>query len=531
MGPMPVHTTSDLASWFKTLYLKEFWWRVGCRAAGRPVALYGAGAHTRRLLHIVKDTPGGPQIAAILDDDPVRSDLSGIPVRKPAEVDPCSIAAIIVSTDTLQEQLGDRARVWAAGATPGAAPEVVRLYDDMPDGPYETVPARLVQQRTPGGAITRRAAEPSTLPAVPRRAGGAAPGTIEPVMDHVTLMETPSFRVHAHALRLEIPEIFEPHQLYPGSELRPIDDIRNDDFIIDPEPGLITQDTRVSVIGSCFAVSFKQWLVVHGYNFCQFEDGPMAMMGSVRSGPIFNTGLLRQLIEWACDGFDPEERYWPRDEWLFDPYRKMICWPDEASAEAERAAHFDAVRRMLRESEVLIVTLGLSEVWRNRRDGCAFYLMPPPEVFDERRHEHALLSVDENAGNLERFYAAIRAANPDLRLVLTLSPVPLLATYQKRHAVVADTVSKALLRAAIDEFCRAHPEVVYFPSYEIATRLPDWPYTKDNRHIRVRPVVDRVMATFIKHYGAIDRPAFPNNGGEGPSSNRTLEPSGGCSDR
>jgi len=151
--------------------------------------------------------------------------------------------------------------------------------------------------------------------------------------------------------------------------------------------------------------------------------------------------------------------------------------------------------------------------------------MPPPEVFDEARHEHALLSVGENVDNLERFYAKVRAANPDLRLVLTLSPVPLLATYQDRHAVVADTVSKALLRVAIDEFSRAHPEVVYFPSYEIATRMPDWPYAADNRHIR-RPIVERIMATFIKHYGAIDEHAIPKNAVEDPASIRTRETCG-----
>ena len=498
---MPAHTTSDLASWFRTLYLKELWRRVGCRSAGRPVALYGAGTHTRRLLHMVKDTTGGPQVAVILDDNPVGKAISGIPIRRPAAVDPCSVTAVVVSTDTVQDQLCARARAWVEAAAPGERPEVVRLYDEMPDGPYSTIPALLVQQREPGGEITHRAAEPLRVITAPPRTAELAPGTIEPVMDHVTMMETPSFRVHSHSLRMEIPDIFQPHQLYPGSELRPIDDIRNDDFVTDPQPGLVTPDTRVSVVGSCFAVNFKIWLVMNGYNFCQFEDGPMAFMGSVRAGPIFNTGMLRQLVEWAYDGFDPDERYWPREGWLFDPYRKAICWPDEASAEAERAAHFDAVRRMLRDSEVLIVTLGLSEVWRSRRDGCAFYLMPPPEVFDERRHENALLSVDENVENLERFYAKVRAANPDLRLVLTLSPVPLLATYQDQHAVVADTVSKALLRAAIDEFSRAHPEVIYFPSYEIALRTPDWPYTADNRHIRQKPTIERIMATFIKHYG------------------------------
>ena len=127
--------------------------------------------------------------------------------------------------------------------------------------------------------------------------------------------------------------------------------------------------------------------------------------------------------------------------------------------------------------------------------------MPPPEVFDESRHEHALLSVDENVDNLRRFYETARAVNPQLRLIVTLSPVPLLATFADRHAVVSDAVSKATLRVALDVFCREHREVIYFPSYEIATRMPDWPYQKDNRHIRYSPTVERIMTSFMRHYG------------------------------
>ncbi len=504
---MTKHTPSDLASWFRSLYLREAWRRIGFETAGRPIALYGAGRHTHRLLRIVRDQEGGPSVIVIFDDGPGEtSEIEGIPVRDPESTDPSSVAAVVISTDTLQEQLGARARRWAARAKPGRRPAVVGLYEDLPDGPYETFPGLLVRQRASGGPVTRHAAVPRPTVTQPRRPPDRVPGTVEPVMDYVTLLETPSYRVHLHALRLSIPDIFKPHQLYPGSDQRPIDDIRNDDFVTRPEPGLITPDTRISVVGSCFAVRFKKWLVEHGYNFCQFEDGPMANMGSVRCGPIFNTGSLRQLMEWACEGFDADERYWPVDEWLFDPYRKAICWPDEASAEAERAAHFDAVRRMLRDSEVLIVTLGLSEVWRNRRDGCVFHLMPPPEIHDPDRHEHALLTVAENVDNLERIYGILRTANPGLRLVVTLSPVPLLATYLDRHAVVSDTVSKAVLRVAIDTFCRSHPDVIYFPSYEIATRLPDWPYADDNRHIRKTPTVDRIMGNFIRHYGGPVRP-------------------------
>ena len=156
---------------------------------------------------------------------------------------------------------------------------------------------------------------------------------------------------------------------------------------------------------------------------------------------------------------------------------------------------------MVAETDVLILTLGLSEVWRSRIDKRCFYLIPPPGVLDPARHEHALQRPEECLADLERFYAIIRERNPSLRLVTTLSPVPLMATYFDRHAVVSDSVSKATLRTALHWFCQNHPEVIYFPSYEMVRRNPDWPYQPDNRHVKAVPVVERIMSTFMANYG------------------------------
>ena len=48
---------------------------------------------------------------------------------------------------------------------------------------------------------------------------------------------------------------------------------------------------------------------------------------------------------------------------------------------------------------------------------------------------------------LERLFAV----NPAARVILTVSPVPLIATYADRHVLVSNTYSKAALRAAAEE--------------------------------------------------------------------------------
>ena len=60
--------------------------------------------------------------------------------------------------------------------------------------------------------------------------------------------------------------------------------------------------------------------------------------------------------------------------------------------------------------------------------------------------------------------------HPDpLRVVLTVSPVPLTATASDRHVLVANTYSKAVLRAVAEELYLESPYIDYVPSFELVT--------------------------------------------------------------
>lgn len=286
----------------------------------------------------------------------------------------------------------------------------------------------------------------------------------------------------------------EEHQLYPKGSLKRYSPVGKG------ERGLITESTRIASVGSCFARELKKWLVANGYTYVQVEEGPGSDQGSARFGPVYNTACLKQIFESALGSFEPVDRLWAHKGRLLDPYRKDVAWPDEDAAASERRDHAEAVREMVKSSDVLVCTMGLAEVWRSKIDGSTFFQVPPSSVFDPNRHEYALTSVEENVQNLERFYELLRGANPQLRLVVTLSPVPLRATFRDMSCVSANTVSKAILRVAIDEFCRSHPEVIYFPAYEIVQHLEPKPFLKDNRHVKPK-VVDRIMRTFIESYG------------------------------
>ncbi len=492
------HRTAVAFRWLKAGYWRQTWLRLGVQAGDKPIAIYGGGQHTMRLMQFLKDMQGGPRVLAILDDNPSRERISGIELKTPAEVDPSQVALVLVSSDWIEDKLVRRAEEWSGGLVP-----VERLYAHMPMSVLHSFESagELVEWLPDG---TRQVTDEygQTKALSPEGRDNRAPSAMPPVTERrIWTMRTPGYEVGVTHVVRELDEVFKPHQIYPGDRHRPNVDLRHEDFATHAEPGLVTKSTRVSVIGSCFAANFRSWLIENEYNFCQFEDGPFAAFGSLRTGPLFNTGSVRQLAEWSYYGMEAVEPTWTVNGRLCDPYRKYISWPSERDMHAEREAHFAAMRAMIAESDVLILTLGLSEVWRNKHDKRCFYLIPPPGVLDLEKHEHALQTVDECLSDIERFYAIVREHNPALRLVTTLSPVPLMATYFDRHAVVSDAVSKATLRTALHWFCQNHPEVIYFPSYEMAVRTPDWPYEPDNRHVKRGPVVDRIMRSFMQHYG------------------------------
>ena len=108
-----------------------------------------------------------------------------------------------------------------------------------------------------------------------------------------------------------------------------------------------------------------------------------------------------------------------------------------------------------------------------------------------------MLTVDENLAYLETFLAILRRHNPGLKLIVTVSPVPFMATGlgATKHVVTANAHSKAVLRVVAEEFAGANDGVFYFPSFEMVMHCLEDPWEEDQRHIK-RSAVARIMELF-----------------------------------
>jgi len=152
---------------------------------------------------------------------------------------------------------------------------------------------------------------------------------------------------------------------------------------------------------------------------------------------------------------------------------------------------------------VVIITLGLVEVWRDIEADIVINTTPSPEALAAYpgRYEFRVSSFNENMVNLEETHALLqRFGHPDQRIIVTVSPVPLMATFTQQDVVVANSYSKALLRTAAQEWAAAHPNINYFPSYEmVMNSARDAAWLEDLRHVQGR-LVNHIMDSFLKHY-------------------------------
>jgi len=87
--------------------------------------------------------------------------------------------------------------------------------------------------------------------------------------------------------------------------------------------------------------------------------------------------------------------------------------------------------------------------------------------YSEEVHKFEAQSFTTVYENLRESIAMMHSFNRNLSFLLTVSPVPLTATYSGKHVLVSTSASKAILRAAAETLVQDLDYVDYFPSFEI----------------------------------------------------------------
>ena len=276
----------------------------------------------------------------------------------------------------------------------------------------------------------------------------------------------------------------------------------------------IDRATQVAAHGSCFAQHIVKELQARRYTVIDAEPAPPGLTGeaasrfgfglySARTGNIYTARQLRQLAGEAFDRFEPQDAIWEKDGRFYDALRPSVepnGFADPELVAQHRKYHLRRVAFVLRTAEIFLFTLGLTEVWTHKASGTAYPTAPGTIAgrYDPDQHALANLTFKDVHDDMKAFFRIAKRANPKLKFLLTVSPVPMTATAGGRHVLEANGYSKAVLRAVAGQLAQENDDVDYFPSYEIVTGpQAKGAYYRDNLRQVTPDGVARVMDIFF----------------------------------
>lgn len=283
---------------------------------------------------------------------------------------------------------------------------------------------------------------------------------------------------------------------------------------------LIDKNSRLFTSGSCFAQHLSRALADEGFSVIDCEPLPDFIapqlaekfgygLFSARYGNIYTQRQLLQLLQEALGEFIPQDVLWEKDGRYFDALRPTVEPKGHETPELvalARQYHLAALMAGLSKTDVFVFTCGLTECWEHRESGTVFPTAPGTiaGAFDPEIYQFRNFGYEDVLNDFNSLRDLLVQINPDIRILLSLSPVPLTATAGPEHALVANTGSKSILRAVCGEMAKRHDNVDYFPSFEVIAALPDnGRYFADDKRTVVPDRVTAIMQMFLRSHGQL----------------------------
>lgn len=252
---------------------------------------------------------------------------------------------------------------------------------------------------------------------------------------------------------------------------------------------MLPSDARFATFGSCFAQHISRALKARKMGWIDGEPAPFGTPAdlaqkfnygvfSARTANVYTAAQLRLLLSMAAGETPVEEpEFWAEADGRFRDSLRPLIEPDGFAAREEailsRQAMVRGLRRAVMGADVFVFTLGLTEGWENA-SGQPLAACPGTAggIFDADQHRFVNYRTTAIRAALDDSLALLQAMNPNIHLLLTVSPVPLTATASGAHVLVATMRSKSVLRAVAGEMAEDEAAVDYFPSYEIISGAP-----------------------------------------------------------
>lgn len=237
--------------------------------------------------------------------------------------------------------------------------------------------------------------------------------------------------------------------------------------------------TQIQVPKSNFQFDHQQFLLSMGSCFADRMGGKLKVNKfQVAVNPLgisYNPISIARHLDTALTrtSLSPAQHDDASDVWFSYDLHSQWNSADRNRFESDTKAALNRMSDDLRKTNVLIVTFGTAWIFqlKNTHHIVANCHRSPASLFERR-----LLSLSEIIENWTKLLQSLKKEIPDLKVILTVSPV--------RHikdGLVDNGISKSTLRMASHQLAETFSDVAYFPSYEIMMDdLRDYRFYKDD---------------------------------------------------
>jgi hypothetical protein len=280
---------------------------------------------------------------------------------------------------------------------------------------------------------------------------------------------------------------------------------------------ILDNTDKIATAGSCFAQHITRHLQRNGLNtyFAETQHPISIQFGessnsydlfSARYGNIYTARQCLELFQQAFGEIECIIDFTEYQNRIYDLLRPSAIpngFLNTQEAYQDRIFHLGCVKKMFETCDVFILTLGLTECWYSSKSNHTYPSCPGTVKgeYNPDIHKFKNFSYTEILSDLQALISRLKTVNPKANIILTVSPVPLVATQTNNNVLVASSYSKSVLRAVCGELNELYENVQHFPSYEIVNHVCSFgQYLSDDLRDISERGVNHVMDTFIKTF-------------------------------
>jgi len=257
---------------------------------------------------------------------------------------------------------------------------------------------------------------------------------------------------------------------------------------IPKSPFAIDYNSKVFSIGSCFAEN-----IAEKFDYYKFQNL------SNPFGILFHPLAIEFFFQRTIGGkvFTENDLFFHNERWNSFSVHSALSNADSAEMLLQLQQKQSKSLSFLKNTSHIFITFGTAWVYRKIETEA---IVANCHKVPQKEFSKEILSISEIEKSIRQITALVRAVNPEVKIIFTISPVRHL-----KDGFIENQQSKARLITAVHNFLKEDNQVEYFPSYEIMMdELRDYRFYSEDMIHPSKVAVNYIWKRFSETYFSRD---------------------------